>query len=131
MNERCYTANTAIPRRPRNPWCYELALTESELAIHESVTQPFRPRDLELAAEVQPRETVTMSASPTVMSYPSFIVLLYAGMAFVLGVSLWSARDLFSMTELGLLGWCAVLAGGVIVDGCGKAIERLYDLTMR
>ena len=72
-----------------------------------------------------------MSASPTVMSYPSFIVLLYAGMAFVLGVSLWSARDLFSMTELGLLGWCAVLAGGVIVDGCGKAIERLYHLTMR
>lgn len=131
MNAQHISANPAIPRRPSHPWAYELALSETDLAIHESVTQPFRRRDLELAADVQPRETVTMSPSPTVMSYPSFIVLLYAVMAFVLGVSLWSARDLFSMTELGLLGWCAVLAGGVIVDGCGKVIEHLYDLTMR
>ena len=131
MNERCYTVNPAIPRRPQNPWSYELALTESELAIHESVTKPFIRRNLELAAQAKTREAVAFSPSPAVMSYPSFIVLLYTVMVLIVGVSLWSARDLFSMTELGLLGWCAVLAGGVIVDGCGNAIERAYDLCMR
>ena len=64
MNERCYTANPAIPRRPENPWSYELALTESALAIHESVNKPFKGVDLELAAQTQTQAGVTRKAEP-------------------------------------------------------------------
>ena len=75
MNERCYTANPAISRRPENPWSYELALTESELAIHESVTKPFKKVDLELAAHKQTQERGTSKAAPALM--PGFALLLF------------------------------------------------------
>ena len=131
MNERYSTANPSIDQRPLNSGAYELALVKSVLAVQPAVTQPFRHCDLKLVARARAQEVAKLEPAPVLMSYPSFIVLLYVVMASVLGVSLWSVRDLFSMTELGLLGWCVVFAGGVIVDGCGKAIERLYDLCVR
>ena len=77
MNERCYIANPAIPRRPQNPWCYELALTESELAIHESVTKPLKRVNLELASQTQTQEELTPTAAPGFMSSPVCVLFLF------------------------------------------------------
>lgn len=125
MNEQHISANPAIPRRPSHPWAYELALSETDLAIHESVTQPFKVRDLDLAVQAAPK--VEVSEAPSLLSYPAFVACLLVLMGGALGLCLWSLRSVFSLTELGLLGWCGVFAGGVITDACASRIERLYE----